>query len=153
MTRSSGLVLVAVGLGVVLVGLLVWRGALSWFGRLPGDIRVERDNVRFYATPAEAERDGLRACLRCRPQLAMVGDPLRERMLALCRYIETHAAESLTLVRRGYEAGEFAYLLLLSSQRTYFQTNLQYLDSLRELRASAVEIDGLLLRDSLMSRN
>ncbi|MGD8934209.1 MAG: DUF2905 domain-containing protein [Gammaproteobacteria bacterium] len=21
---------------------------MSWFGRLPGDIRVERDNVRFY---------------------------------------------------------------------------------------------------------
>ncbi len=69
----------------------------------------------------------------------------RERILP-------QADESLTLVRRGYEAGEFAYLLLLSSQRTYFQTNLQYLDSLRELRASAVEIEGLLLRDSLSVR-
>ena len=48
MTRPFGLVLVAVGLGVVLIGLLVWSGALSWFGRLPGDIRIERDNVRFY---------------------------------------------------------------------------------------------------------
>jgi cobalt-zinc-cadmium efflux system outer membrane protein len=62
------------------------------------------------------------------------------------------AEESLNLVRRGYEAGEFPYLLLLSSQRTYFQTNLQYLDSLRELRASSVEIEGLLLRDSLTPR-
>jgi hypothetical protein len=26
----------------------VWSGALSWFGRLPGDIRIERDNVRVY---------------------------------------------------------------------------------------------------------
>ena len=36
------------GVGVVLVGLLVWSGALSWFGRLPGDIRIERDNFRLY---------------------------------------------------------------------------------------------------------
>ena len=48
MTRPLGLVLVAVGLGVVVLGLLVWSGALSWFGRLPGDIRIERDNLRVY---------------------------------------------------------------------------------------------------------
>lgn len=48
MTRPFGLLLVAVGLGIVLLGLLVWSGALSWFGRLPGDIRIERDNLRVY---------------------------------------------------------------------------------------------------------
>lgn len=48
MTRPFGLVLVAVGVGIVLLGLLVWSGALSWFGRLPGDIRIERDNLRVY---------------------------------------------------------------------------------------------------------
>ena len=48
MTRPFGLVLVAVGLGIVLIGLLVWSGALSWFGRLPGDMRIERDNLRVY---------------------------------------------------------------------------------------------------------
>jgi hypothetical protein len=36
------------GLAVVLIGVLVWSGALSWFGRLPGDIRVERESVRVY---------------------------------------------------------------------------------------------------------
>jgi hypothetical protein len=30
------------------LGILVWAGGFSWFGRLPGDIRVERDNVRVY---------------------------------------------------------------------------------------------------------
>jgi hypothetical protein len=34
--------------GLVVVGLLVWSGALGWFGRLPGDIRIERDSVRVY---------------------------------------------------------------------------------------------------------
>ncbi|MGQ0537562.1 MAG: DUF2905 domain-containing protein [Gemmatimonadaceae bacterium] len=46
--RSVGLTVVLVGLAVVLVGLLVSIGALSWFGRLPGDVRVERPGVRLY---------------------------------------------------------------------------------------------------------
>jgi hypothetical protein len=50
MQRSPvGPLIVAAGFIVVLVGLLVWTGALSWFGRLPGDIRVERPSARFYA--------------------------------------------------------------------------------------------------------
>jgi hypothetical protein len=45
---SPGPLLVALGVGLVLVGLLVWSGALGWFGRLPGDIRIERDSLRVY---------------------------------------------------------------------------------------------------------
>ena len=46
---SAGPVLVALGLLVVLVGLVAWAGGLSWFGRLPGDVRIERGSVRVYA--------------------------------------------------------------------------------------------------------
>jgi hypothetical protein len=45
---SPGPIIVAVGVLLVLVGLLVWSGGLSWFGRLPGDIRIERESVRVY---------------------------------------------------------------------------------------------------------
>jgi di/tricarboxylate transporter len=45
---SAGPLLIIVGLGIALIGLLVWSGGLSWFGRLPGDIRIERDTVRIY---------------------------------------------------------------------------------------------------------
>jgi hypothetical protein len=45
---SPGPVLVALGVALVVVGLLVWSGALSWFGRLPGDIRIERESVHIY---------------------------------------------------------------------------------------------------------
>lgn len=45
---SAGPLLVTLGLGLVILGLLASTGALSWFGRLPGDIRVERDTVRVY---------------------------------------------------------------------------------------------------------
>lgn len=47
-SRPMGLILVVLGVAVVLVGLLVWSGALSWVGKLPGDVRIERENVRFY---------------------------------------------------------------------------------------------------------
>ncbi len=33
---------------LVLIGLAVWAGAFGWFGRLPGDIRIERESVRIY---------------------------------------------------------------------------------------------------------
>lgn len=45
---SSGPLLVTLGAGLVILGVLVWTGALSWFGRLPGDIRIERETVRVY---------------------------------------------------------------------------------------------------------
>ena len=45
---SPATILIALGVGLVLVGLLVWSGSLSWFGRLPGDIRIERETVRIY---------------------------------------------------------------------------------------------------------
>ncbi|MFB1484205.1 DUF2905 domain-containing protein [Corallococcus sp. RDP092CA] len=47
--KPVGLMLVVAGLGLVVVGLLVWVGAFSWFGRLPGDLRVESGNTRIYA--------------------------------------------------------------------------------------------------------
>ena len=45
---SPGRLLVGLGLALVVVGLLVWSGALSWFGRLPGDVRIERDSFHIY---------------------------------------------------------------------------------------------------------
>ena len=48
MDRTTGLVIVGIGLGVVVLGLLVWSGAFSWFGRLPGDIRHETDSTRVF---------------------------------------------------------------------------------------------------------
>jgi membrane protein implicated in regulation of membrane protease activity len=48
MNRSAGLFVVIAGVGLILIGLLIYSGALSWFGRLPGDIRYESDSVRVY---------------------------------------------------------------------------------------------------------
>lgn len=48
MNRHVGLLVVIAGAGLVIVGLLIYSGALSWFGRLPGDIRYEGENTRVY---------------------------------------------------------------------------------------------------------
>ncbi|MEJ2132611.1 MAG: DUF2905 domain-containing protein [Gammaproteobacteria bacterium] len=40
--RAIALVLITVGVAVLCIGVLIWSGALSWFGRLPGDIKFER---------------------------------------------------------------------------------------------------------------
>lgn len=48
MNLSPGPVLVALGAVLILVGLLIWSGGLQWFGRLPGDIRIERESVHIY---------------------------------------------------------------------------------------------------------
>lgn len=45
---SPGALLVGAGIALILIGLLVWSGSLSWFGKLPGDIRIERESVRIY---------------------------------------------------------------------------------------------------------
>jgi hypothetical protein len=45
---SPGALLVAVGVVLILIGLLIWSGSLAWFGRLPGDIRIERESVHIY---------------------------------------------------------------------------------------------------------
>ncbi|WP_328707040.1 DUF2905 domain-containing protein [Citreicoccus inhibens] len=36
------------GAALMLIGLLVGTGALSWFGRLPGDLRFETEHTRVY---------------------------------------------------------------------------------------------------------
>lgn len=48
MERNLGTLVLLAGLALVVLGLLIWSGALSWFGRLPGDIRYETDSTRVF---------------------------------------------------------------------------------------------------------
>lgn len=47
--RQVGAVLVVAGLVLAIVGAMAWAGWLSWFGRLPGDLHVERPGFRLEA--------------------------------------------------------------------------------------------------------
>jgi len=44
-------VFISLGLLFILTGIIIWLAGnwFSWFGKLPGDIRIERENFVFYA--------------------------------------------------------------------------------------------------------
>jgi len=44
-------ILIFAGVFLLFLGLLFWLfgNLFSWFGKLPGDIRIERENFVFYA--------------------------------------------------------------------------------------------------------
>jgi AraC family transcriptional regulator of adaptative response/methylated-DNA-[protein]-cysteine methyltransferase len=116
--------------GVVTTGVFCRPGCP---GRTPN-----RANVRFYQTPAEAERDGLRACLRCRP-LALTGaDPWTERITALCRFIDSHADSELSLADLSREAGLSPYHLQRGFRAIVGVTPKQYIDAWRARKFKAI---------------
>src|SRR5580700_3095868 len=62
--------------------------------------RPRRENVAFFRLPDDAERAGYRACLRCRPR-AIGGHGPSGMVKAVCRYLEQHLDEPVTLARLG----------------------------------------------------
>lgn len=50
MDQNTGKYIIGFGAIVVVVGLLIYffHDKLHWVGRLPGDIRIEKGNFRFY---------------------------------------------------------------------------------------------------------
>jgi hypothetical protein len=47
---QSGKILITIGVILVITGLILYfaGGRLTWLGRLPGDIRIERENFKLY---------------------------------------------------------------------------------------------------------
>jgi AraC family transcriptional regulator of adaptative response/methylated-DNA-[protein]-cysteine methyltransferase len=62
--------------------------------------RPRRQNVTFFTRPEQAEKAGFRACLRCRPK-TLSGHPPSDSAKAVCRYIEQHLDETITLEHLG----------------------------------------------------
>ena len=48
MNRWIGLLVIVGGACLMLVGILIYSGGFSWFGRLPGDIRYEGERFQVY---------------------------------------------------------------------------------------------------------
>jgi hypothetical protein len=49
MPHELGKFLIVIGLLFVLIGIALWTGfGANWLGRLPGDIRIEREHSSFY---------------------------------------------------------------------------------------------------------
>ena len=45
---SIGNSLIIAGIALVLIGIAYKFGLLNWFGNLPGDIKYEGENTKFY---------------------------------------------------------------------------------------------------------
>jgi len=45
-----GKILITIGVILIVAGLIIWFAGnkLHWIGNLPGDIRIEKENVKFY---------------------------------------------------------------------------------------------------------
>lgn len=57
--------------------------------------------------------------------------------------------QTLELLMKGYSAGETELLEVLTAQRTFFQTQVTYLENVRALSRQNARIQGMLLGDSL----
>ncbi len=136
--NATGYTIVNVQLGV----------PLPIYNRNQGNIR------KAQAELTAAQHEVRRVQLALQQRLAAVFEQYATAHQQVEKYtsdILPNSQESLKLVSSGYRQGEFSYLMLLTAQRTYFQTNLAYLDAFRDLRTAAVGIEGNLLSDSLQA--
>jgi outer membrane protein, heavy metal efflux system len=149
---------------VTVQGLVNWRdngiggrsdGSVTVGVPLPLWNRNQGGIVQAAQQAAAAERALQQLELSLQNRLAPVYERYSNALNQVTKYrtkILPAAKESLDLMRQTYQAGETGYVNLLTAQRTYSQTNLNYLESLRELRAAEAEIEGLLLSGSLENR-
>ncbi|MGA9973380.1 MAG: bifunctional DNA-binding transcriptional regulator/O6-methylguanine-DNA methyltransferase Ada [Candidatus Sulfotelmatobacter sp.] len=89
-----------------------------------------RANVTFFSHPDQAEKAGFRACLRCRP-LSVSGNPQSDWAKEVCRYIEQHLDEPVTLSRLGKVFRQSPFHLQRRFKATLGITPREYADACR----------------------
>jgi cobalt-zinc-cadmium efflux system outer membrane protein len=120
--------------------------ALPLFNRNQGNI--VRAQAELNAVCREVERIDLRLQERLSTEFRRYEDA-RNQVETYARDLLPSAKQSLDLVGSGYRQGQFPYLDLLTSQRTFFRVKMSYLDALKELQSSSILIEGMLLEGSL----
>jgi AraC family transcriptional regulator of adaptative response/methylated-DNA-[protein]-cysteine methyltransferase len=106
--------------------------------------RPRRENVTFFPRPEQAEKAGFRACLRCRPR-EFSGNPQSDAVKAICRYIEQHLDESITLERLGRVFRQSPFHLQRRFKAVVGITPREYADScrLRQLKRNLQSGDNV----------
>ncbi len=95
-----------------------------------GARRPRRENVQFFDTAGQAERGGYRACLRCKPKSVRGQEPSGS-IKAICRFIEQHLDEPLTLGKLGEEFHQSPFHLQRKFKAALGITPREYADSCR----------------------
>jgi cobalt-zinc-cadmium efflux system outer membrane protein len=117
--------------------------------------RNQGNITRAYAQLTAARHEVRRVELDLRDRLAVAFEQYanaRHKVETYRKIVLPGAEKSREMIRIGYREGEFGYLMLLTVQRTYFGVSLDYLESLGQLWASKVEIEGLLLGGGLQGQ-
>src|SRR5579863_7312962 len=106
--------------------------------------RPRRENVAFFQHPEEAEQAGYRACLRCKPK-ALSGNEQVDTVKAICRFIEQHLDETVTLDRLGKEFHQSPFHLQRRFKAVLGITPREYADScrLRQLKRNLQSGDNV----------
>lgn len=74
--------------------------------------KPRRQNVLFFPTPEAAERAGFRPCQRCRPHDVARTDSRVDVVRRVCRYIDEHREDRLSLAELGRHVGASPHRLL-----------------------------------------
>src|SRR5262245_23360783 len=117
--------------------------------------RPLRRNVRFFATPAEAESAGFRACKRCRPSRASnpttgeASSVIASVVHELARQIDAHPEQSFRLEQLAKRAGYSPFYLqrsfkaIIGSSPKEYQTAARLRTLKHELRRDAPVSDAI----------
>jgi AraC family transcriptional regulator of adaptative response/methylated-DNA-[protein]-cysteine methyltransferase len=103
----------------------------------------------LFPSPADAERGGYRACLKCDPR----GDRVREAPAPVLRareYLDRHADERVPLARLGREAGMSPHHLQRTFKRAFGVSPREYQDARRLERLKRALKDGSRVTDAIL---
>jgi AraC family transcriptional regulator of adaptative response/methylated-DNA-[protein]-cysteine methyltransferase len=92
--------------------------------------RPRRKNVSFFDHALQAEQAGYRACLRCRPK-AVDGNPQSALVRAMCRYIEQHIEDRITLSLLAKEFRRSSFHLQRTFKSVLGVSPKAYIDAIR----------------------
>lgn len=108
-----------------------------------------RKNIQFFADMASAERAGLRACRRCRPNEPSIEIQHTQRIHELAEYVRAHSEDSLPLAHLAERVGLSPFHLQRSFKAVMGVTPRQFaeacrLDELKEhLRTDSSVTDAI----------
>lgn len=93
--------------------------------------KPKSENVSFFPLPEIAEQAGFRPCKRCKPNQPIAHGPQVEVARRICRYIEAHLEDSLTLEVLGSHFGLSPYHLQRTFKSVVGISPLQYTEACR----------------------
>jgi len=96
--------------------------------------RPHRQHVVFFSLPEAAERAGFRACRRCHPREVNADYSSIEKVRAICRTLDAHPEEIITLSGLAARLGGSPYHLQRTFKRVMGITPRQYADARRLAR-------------------